>query len=224
MKLISSLLITFCAFNYYSQTSCFKSEDDVMLYVIDKTFESKDGQISIKFNPSEAILRAGENNLNYMYEQFSYIGSGYKGLITLTDLSDGGGLKLYVSCKEKMMTDNDGTFLYEKGTIGNSSSSYSTVKIGNLEVMTKDLGEMNWDEAMKACAALGDGWRLPTKEELNVLYQNKDKIGGFDNNYYWSSTEYVSQSMYTCDFGSDDAYSTGKWNVDKYSVRAVRAF
>jgi len=224
MKLITAFLIIFSAFNYHSQTSCFSSEDDVMLYVIDKTFESEDGQISIKFNPSEASLKAGENNISYMYEQFSYLGSGYRGLITLTDLSDGGGLKLYVSCKEKMMTDNAGTLLYEKSTISNSSSNNSSVKIGNLEVMTKDLGEMNWDDAMKACASLGDGWRLPTKDELNILYQNKDKIGGFDNNYYWSSTECVSQSMFTCDFGSHDAYFTGKWNIDKYSVRAVRAF
>ena len=42
---------------------------------------------------------------------------------------------------------------------------------------------------MKACAALGGGWRLPTKDELNILYENKDKIGGFASNNYWSSTE-----------------------------------
>ena len=66
----------------------------------------------------------------------------------------------------------------------------STIKIGNLEVMTEDLGQMNWDEAKKACKNLGDGWRLPTKDELNLLYENKEKIGGFANNYgYWSSTE-----------------------------------
>ena len=237
MKLITAFLIIFSAFNYHGQTSCFSSEDDVMLYVIDKTFESEDGQISIKFNPSEASLRAGENNISYMYEQFSYLGSGYKGLITLTDLSDGGGLKLYVSCKEKMMTDNKGTFLYEegtisnssssngsvkKGTIGNSSSSNSTVKIGNLEVMTKDLGEMNWYDAMKACADLGDGWRLPTIEELTILHQNKDKIGGFANKYYWSSKEGGSTNAYGFPFGDGFSYDYGKGY--KSYVRAVRAF
>ena len=65
----------------------------------------------------------------------------------------------------------------------------STVKIGNLEVMTEDLGEMNSFEAKEACADLGDGWRLPTKEELNILYENKDEIGGFASGYYWSSKE-----------------------------------
>ena len=57
---------------------------------------------------------------------------------------------------------------------------FKTIKIGNLEVMTEDLGgKMDWDEAMKACADLDEGWRLPTKDELNILYENKDKIGGF---------------------------------------------
>ena len=42
--------------------------------------------------------------------------------------------------------------------------------------MTEDLGEMNWDDAMKACADLGDGWRLPTKDELNLLYENRIKL------------------------------------------------
>ena len=37
-------------------------------------------------------------------------------------------------------------------------------KIATLEVMTEDLGKMTWYEAKKACADLGGGWRLPTKE------------------------------------------------------------
>ena len=64
-----------------------------------------------------------------------------------------------------------------------------TVKIGNLEVMTEDLGHMNWEDAKKACADLGDGWRLPSKDELDVLCENKDEIGGFGDDWYWSSKE-----------------------------------
>ena len=76
----------------------------------------------------------------------------------------------------------------------------STIKIGNLEVMTEDLEEINWYDAMKACADFGDGWRLPTKDELNILYQNQDKIGGFASHfagYYWSSTEGVRGDIIT---------------------------
>jgi hypothetical protein len=47
---------------------------------------------------------------------------------------------------------------------------------------------MNWNDAEKACEILGDGWRLPTIEQLNILYQNKVAIGGFASDFYWSST------------------------------------
>ena len=99
----------------------------------------------------------------------------------------------------------------------------STIKIGNLEVMTEDLGEMEWDEAMKACADLGDGWRLPTKDELNILYKNKDEIGGFENLFgaaYWSS-KFDNDSAWLQDFGdgNQDLY----FKDDTYYVRPVRA-
>ena len=104
-----------------------------------------------------------------------------------------------------------------------------SVKIGNLEVMNKDLGAMTWDDAMKACADLGDGWRLPTKEELNILYENKDEIGGFTDYDYWSSTEHGNGAAWHGNGGAwgqvfeyGGQYTSGK-NFNGY-VRAVRAF
>ena len=99
----------------------------------------------------------------------------------------------------------------------------STIKIGNLEVMTEDLeGRYTWDDAMKACADLGDGWRLPTKDELNTLYQNKDKIGGYAKNPYWSSTEFDNDNAWKQNFGKGTQDNDSKSN--DYYVRAVRAF
>tara|TARA_B110000240_G_C13043633_1_gene260236 strand:+ start:34 stop:387 length:354 start_codon:yes stop_codon:yes gene_type:complete len=98
----------------------------------------------------------------------------------------------------------------------------STVKIGNLEVMTEDLGEMKWEEAKKACKNLGDGWRLPSKDELNLLYKNKEKIGGFLYSYYWSSTEnefYTAWFQYFPNGGQDHFFK-----ASIYGVRAVRTF
>ena len=71
-KFLSVLVLVLSSHFTNAQTYCFQSEDDVMTYVIGKTFESKDGQVSIKFNSSEAILKAGENNLTYMYDESKY--------------------------------------------------------------------------------------------------------------------------------------------------------
>jgi hypothetical protein len=110
-------------------------------------------------------------------------------------------------------------------------TSFKTVKIGNLEVYPYDLGYMKWDEAMKICAYLGEGWRLPTKDELNVLYENKYKIRCFASDNYWSSTESVHWKRPT---DSDKYYAwrqhfpSGFPHLDsKFTnnyVRAVRGF
>jgi hypothetical protein len=71
------------------------------------------------------------------------------------------------------------------------------VKIGNLLVAENDFPiGMMWDDANKACRSLGKGWRLPTKNEFNILYKNREKIGGFRDDIYWSSTEYDNSYLW----------------------------
>lgn len=105
------------------------------------------------------------------------------------------------------------------------SQSVEVKEIG-LEVMTKDLGEMKWEDAKKACDTLGDGWRLPTIDEFRKIYKYKDKIGGFGiSASYWSSTELdvdVFAWYFDFNFGYGDAYPNANKD-DTYYVRAVRA-
>ncbi len=74
-------------------------------------------------------------------------------------------------------------------------------------------------------------WYLPSKEELNLMYQNKATInttavanGGssFDSEYYWSSTEYNFNSAWGHDFDRNDQSNATKSTL--YKVRAIRAF
>jgi len=75
-------------------------------------------------------------------------------------------------------------------------------------------------------------WYLPSKEELNLMYQNKATIdasatanggSGFATGWYWSSSEFVLTQAWGQVFndgnqrGSDKSYNRAK-------VRAVRAF
>ena len=106
-----------------------------------------------------------------------------------------------------------------------SSQTTYTIKpeFEAFEVYSKDLeGRFAWTEAKEACAKLGTGWRLPTKEELNEMYKKRDDIGGFASDHYWSSTEdgnYYAwiQSFY---YGLQ-LYGNYEANYDYY-VRAVR--
>ena len=53
--------------------------------------------------------------------------------------------------------------------------SQQTYKLNKkLEVMMEDLGKMKFEDAKKACDDLGEGWRLPTKKELKLLYRKSD--------------------------------------------------
>ena len=78
-------------------------------------------------------------------------------------------------------------------------------------------------------------WYLPSKDELNILYINKNNIGGFNNDVtypYWSSSEYiysigggggyVSQNAFCQYFSSGFQNAGGKW-IWGY-VRPIRSF
>ena len=72
-------------------------------------------------------------------------------------------------------------------------------KLGTLEIAGNDFPNMMiWDEAVRACDSLGTGWRIPTKEELISIYQEKDSIGGFTNDLYWNAAESVDSLSAGC--------------------------
>jgi hypothetical protein len=98
-------------------------------------------------------------------------------------------------------------------------------------------GNQNTIDIMNGCSTAGiaarlcgdlvlggySDWYLPSKNELNKLYQNKVAIGGFASNYYWSSTEYDFNAAWKQDFYFGSQYSSGSKSFI-LDVRAVRAF
>ena len=96
-----------------------------------------------------------------------------------------------------------------------------TIKIGNLEVAEKDFpNTMNWEDAKKACEALGNGWRLPSIEELTLLYKNKSEIGNFKNDSYWNPEEYENNFIKIMNF--DNGFNLLSEKYSSHYVRAVR--
>jgi len=65
-------------------------------------------------------------------------------------------------------------------------------------------------------------WYLPSKDELNLLYLNRNLIGGFQNSFYWSSTECDENSAWLQFFNNGMQFNYVKSGT--YHVRAVRVF
>jgi len=190
-------------------------------------------------NPTEGLMvYSNEEN-----KPFYYDGSEWKGFDGTSTLplavgdSYGGGIIFYL--------DGTGEHGLIAATADQSSglqwttSTYQNVTVpGGATSLTDGLANSNAIVAQagagityaaglcRAYSATGDGglndWYLPSKDELNNLYLNKDAIGGFDSGYYWSSSEYFDYSAWRQYFPTGTQYNASKSHA--YRFRAVRAF
>lgn len=96
-----------------------------------------------------------------------------------------------------------------------------------LEAAPSDVGgNVPWDVAMATALdfsanGLAD-WYLPTKDDLNQLYVQRAKVGGFEKDYYWSSSETSPGSAYRQYFAGGQRSSASQTSA--HLVRPVRAF
>ncbi|MFZ4525556.1 MAG: DUF1566 domain-containing protein [Chlorobium sp.] len=83
----------------------------------------------------------------------------------------------------------------------------------------------SWFDAKTACHDLESNgysdWFLPDKNLLNQLWLQKDAVGGFADDIYWSSTECDANYAWTRGFGDGSQNGYGKDFSGR--VRAVRA-
>lgn len=114
-------------------------------------------------------------------------------------------------------TNNGGVLLYEINGHGVIAAKYD---------LANSLGY--W-QSYNACNDLikdgFDDWRLPTKDELILLYDKRYEIGGFSNrSVYWSITQdgYPNNAFYI-DF-HDGEKDFGRFDYGVSRVRCVRSF
>ncbi len=110
--------------------------------------------------------------------------------------------------------------------------SRSTISIANFEIMTVDLGRMKWEKAKKACENLGNGWHLPSLNEISNLNEfdksSLFKLNFMPNTKYWTLNEDGNQFPYT--FARFFEFGDGKfWYNNEFmkkseflNVRALR--
>ncbi|TKS57179.1 Lcl C-terminal domain-containing protein [Mesohalobacter halotolerans] len=136
------------------------------------------------------------------------------------------GVRWYAGTYGNTQAKGDGPYAGEANTsiiiaaqvaIGDDGSTYAARICNELQVT-------------EGGKTYGD-WYLPSKEELNLMYQNKVTIdatavanggGGFASAYYWSSTELVNTNAWIQNF--NDGFQNFYNKSLTYRVRAVRAF
>jgi len=153
--------------------------------------------------------------------------TGEHGLVCAkVDQNGGSGVRWYAGHNGNTHAKGDGPFA---GEVNTSIIIAAQVAIGDdgTTYAARICNELQITEGGKT---YGD-WYLPSKQELNLMYQNKATInttaaanGGaaFASAYYWSSTEYSSSAASAQNFG-DGGQVTGN-KVSTVRVRAVRAF
>lgn len=104
------------------------------------------------------------------------------------------------------------------------------IQSAGIAVQSQDLGSGTWVTANSMCANSRVGgftdWRLPTMDELMVLYNNRKIIGGFSDDYYWSNMYYgyddeMDRHYYICISFYDGELSAAA-SYKSLHVRAVR--
>lgn len=93
----------------------------------------------------------------------------------------------------------------------------------NIDVNKDDINEtLTWYEAVELCNAMGDGWRLPTIEELQQLHNLRNGLNFANYGYwgYWSNVEIDNENaQYLC---GPEGQNLNALKLERFYVRAVK--
>ena len=135
-------------------------------------------------------------------------------------------------------TDQSTGIQWYNGSYSDTYATFDGVKAGqsNTKLIIDTQGTGSY--AAKLCddliiysnTGLFEDWYLPSKYELNLMYENIGQgdalglgnVGQFANDFYWSSTEYGYGNAWGQYFDSGSQF--GNYKGNSVYVRAIRAF
>lgn len=199
--------------------------------------------VAIKGNYREEVFTCELTGLipdtTYFVKAFvvNSAGTGYGSEVSFVTLplevgqSYGGGIIFYLNETGKhgliaVANDQSDNSQWFNGAIIRTGATGSSIGDGeaNTNLIVNSLGEGNY--AASFCYNLElngySDWFLPSKDELNLMFLHKDLIGGFSDDFYWSSTELGEGSAWEQVFNTGAQYFVNK--NSQIRVRAIRAF
>ena len=186
---------------------------------------SGEGELQIKLTSSWKNTIGGDVNDPVTLA----IGDTHQGGIVFYLDGNGGGLIAAVADQSSGIQWYNGSYV----TTGATGTAIGTGS-ANTDAIILAQGATETSYAAGLARAYTDGtytdWFLPSKDELNLMYDNIGQgnvlglgnVGNFANYYYWSSTEYDFNIAWQQDFNDGNQYVSYKFNT--VNVRAVRAF
>jgi hypothetical protein len=176
-------------------------------------------------------------NITYNRNE-TYSGSSWVGNMHYIGENYGGGIVFYVYDKGQhgliaATADQSAGIRWEGGTWENTRARADGIGAGikNTSIIIANQGAIDGAAfAATVCNEFSvteggvtyDGWYLPSLYELNLLYLQKNLVGSFVIDIYWSSTERNETTAYLKSFNSGSTIYASKGG--SFLVRAIRAF
>ena len=164
------------------------------------------------------------NTVSFTTNSYIAIGQAYAGGVIAYIFQSGDNGYVVGQTHGLIIPTSISTSTYQWGCYGTSISTSSSLGTGNSNTINI-AGSCGSSSAAYYAYYLSTGgysdWYLPSYAELQKIYTNKPSLN-IPNNYYWSSSQYNSNSAYLFYFGTGTFYSQSKNNY--FSVLPIRKF
>jgi hypothetical protein len=149
------------------------------------------------------------------------LGDSYQGgIIFYLDASGQHGLIAATADQSRLTSWWNGSFV-------STGASSTTDGAGNTTKIIQAQGNSG-NYAAKICRDYKGGgytdWFLPSKDQLNTLYTQKNLVGGFGDEIYWSSTEFSTGEAWVQYFQNGLQHLDNTSDGATVGTRAIRAF
>ncbi len=164
------------------------------------------------------------NTVSFTTSPYIAIGQAYAGGIIAYIFQSGDNGYVAGQTHGLIIPTSISTSTYQWGCYGTSISTSSSLGTGNSNTINISASCGSSSAAYYAYYLSTGGysdWYLPSYAELQKIYTNKPSLN-IPNNYYWSSSQYNSNSAYLYYFGTGTFYSQSKNNY--FSVLPIRKF